>query len=321
VTIELVRKPVAMDHEWRQGAKVRSAAKTARTSDSAPTNGCHLAAVPVKPYGWGNAVTHGRDPDAAPRPSRRAPRKPTDRIQLLIVDEHPLLRAGVRTLLENEDAVEVVAEADSVDDALEMFRTSSPDVVLIDVDEATSSVVDDMRRLRDEMSEDAALVVLARHEDDEGVFRAVVGGASGHVGENANPEELVDTIMEAALGHDPIARTIALRPAVGRRVLEAYAEMSAREPAITELRLTDREVSILTLAAQGMTNQQIGRSLGVSEHTIKSAISHLLARLGLRHRTEAVVHALRHGWINPLSAHEITAAGNADGRFTGRDLI
>jgi DNA-binding NarL/FixJ family response regulator len=326
VATEVVRKPVAMDLHGRQGAKVRSAAKTARTSAAGPTNGCHLAAVLVRPYGSdiavkGIAVKDERDPDAAQRPGRRAPRKPTDKIQLLIVDEHPLMRAGVRTLLENEDAVEVVAEANSIADALDKFRTSSPDVVLMDLDEATTGAVDDMRRLRDEMSDDAALVVLSRHEDDEGVFRAVVGGASGHVGENADPEELVDTIMEAALGHDPISRTIAQRPAVGRRVLEAYAEMSAREPAATEQRLTDREASILTLAAQGMTNQQIGRSLGVSEHTIKSAISHVLARLGLRHRTEAVVHALRHGWINPLSAHEITAAGDADGRFTGRDLI
>jgi DNA-binding NarL/FixJ family response regulator len=266
-------------------------------------------------------VTDGREAGPTPRARRKAAKRPTDKIQLLIVDEHPLLRAGVRTLLEIEDAVEVVAEADSVDEALDMFRTSSPDVVLMDVDEATSDAVDDMRRLRDEMSDDAALVVLSRREDDEGVFRAVVGGASGHVGENADPEELVDTIMEAALGHDPISRTIAQRPAVGRRVLEAYAEMSAREPAVTQPRLTRREISILTLAAQGMTNQQIGRSLGVSEHTIKSAISHVLSRLGLRHRTEAVVHALRHGWINPLTAHEITAAGEADGRLTGRDLI
>ncbi|MEO6349717.1 MAG: response regulator transcription factor [Candidatus Limnocylindrales bacterium] len=248
-------------------------------------------------------------------------RKPTDKIQLLIVDEHPLVRAGVRTLLEYEDAVEVIAEADSIEDALDKFRTSSPDVVLMDVHETTTESVDDMRRLRDEMSEDAALVVLARREDDEGVFRAVIGGAAGHVGEDADPDELVDTIMEAALGHDPIAKTIAQRPAVGRRVLEAYAELSARAPAATEQRLSDREVSILTLAAQGMTNQQIGRSLGVSEHTIKSAISHVLSRLGLRHRTEAVVHALRHGWINPLGAHEITAAGDADGRYLGRDLV
>jgi DNA-binding NarL/FixJ family response regulator len=285
-----------------------------------PRTGVIWRRVPVNAYGGGNAVTDGREVGATPRGRRKAARKPTDRIQLLIVDEHPLLRAGVRTLLENEDAVEVVAEADSVDDALDKFRTNSPDVVLMDVDEATTGSVDDMRRLKDEMSDDAALVVLARREDDEGVFRAVVGGASGHVGENADPEELVDTIMEAALGHDPIQKTIAQRPAVGRRVLEAYAEMSSREPAASEPRLTDRELSILTLAARGMTNQQIGRSLGVSEHTIKSAISHVLARLGLRHRTEAVVHALRNGWINPLPTHEITAAGNADGRFVGRDL-
>ena len=80
-------------------------------------------------------------------------------------------------------------------------------------------------------------------------------------------------------------------------------------------RLTDRELSILSLAAQGQTNQQIGRILGVSEHTVKSAISMILARLGLRHRTEAVVHALRNGWITTPSMTERSAAGDPDGRF------
>jgi DNA-binding NarL/FixJ family response regulator len=216
----------------------------------------------------------------------------------LIVDEHPVLRAGVRTLLECDDGVSVVAEADSVAEAVDMARTSHPDVVLLDVNTAGADSVDDMRRLRREVP-DGALVVLARHEDDEEVYRAVVGGADGHVGETAQPEELVDTIKQAAHGDEPIQRTLVEHPAVARRVLETYAELAQRSSSKVDADVSARELRILELAAEGKTNYQIGREIGLSEHTVKGAISHLLARLRLRHRTEAVVHALRLGWISP----------------------
>lgn len=256
------------------------------------------------------------------RPSAKRSRahRPTDKIQLLIVDEHPLMRAGVRTLLDSEDRVEVVGEADSIDEALEVFRETSVDVVLMDVDAATSESVTDMRRLRDELPVDGALVVLARKQDDEGIYQSVVGGAAGHVGEDAQPEELVDTIKQAAEGREPISHTLAQRPAVARRVLETYARLVAREPARPAPDLSERELSILDFAAQGMTNQQIGRSLNLSEHTIKSAISMILARLGLRHRTEAVVHALRNGWITNPSALDEQPPGRRHRRVVRPDL-
>jgi len=197
--------------------------------------------------------------------------------------------------------VEVVAEVDNVDDAVESCRDNPPDVVLFDVDESTAETVEDMRRLRREMP-DGALVVLARREDDEEVYRAVVGGADGHVGDGARPEELVDTIKQAADGDEPITRTLVERPNVARRVLETFAELAGHRSPKHRPDISEREMRILDLAAQGMTNYQIGMSLGVSEHTVKSAISQLLARLGLRHRTEAVVYALKSGWIGPLPA-------------------
>ncbi len=229
---------------------------------------------------------------------RRVRERRTGPIELLIVDEHPVPRAGVRTLFDNDDRVSVVGEADSVAAAVDLMRANQPDVVLLDVDTANADSVDGMRRLRREVP-DGALVVLARHEDDDEVYRAVVGGADGHVGESAQPAELVETIKQAADGDEPIQRTIAERPAVGRRVLEAYAELSSRAPMAPESDVSARELRILELAAEGKTNYQIGREIGLSEHTVKGAISQLLARLRLRHRTEAVVFALRLGWISP----------------------
>lgn len=280
----------------------------------------HLAVHPVTPYRLEAAVSLERKPSAVPSAERPRARRRTDKIQLLIVDEHSLLRAGVRTLLDNDADVEVVAEADTIDEAVDVVRQGPVDVVLMDVDEQTADAVEGMRRLRDELHADGALVVLDRPGDDEGVYRAVVGGAAGHVGENAQPQELVDTIKQAAQGEDPISQTLVEHPEVGRRVLEEFAELSARGPVRKKPELTDRELSILGFAAQGQTNQQIGRSLGVSEHTVKSSISQILARLGLRHRTEAVVHALRNGWITDESVAGTPAAGSTDLRYVRPEL-
>ncbi len=219
----------------------------------------------------------------------------------MIVDEHPVLRASVRTLLESDVDVAVVGEADSVAAALEIVRATQPDVVLLDVNSADAETIGDMRRLRHAVPS-GALVVLARREDDEEVYRAVVGGADGHVSESAQPKELLDTIKQAARGGEPIRLTLVDRPAVARRVLETYAELSKRASSALESEVSEREIRILELAAEGKTNYQIGREIGLSEHTVKGAISHLLSRLRLRHRTDAVVHALRLGWISPPRA-------------------
>jgi DNA-binding NarL/FixJ family response regulator len=253
-----------------------------------------------------------RTEDRAPRRNGRASRdvRDTKPIELVIVDEHPVLRAGVRTLLENDDDVNVVAEAESVDQAVDMVRDKSPDVVLLDVDRADAQVIDDMQRLRREVP-DGALVVLGRREDDEELYRAVVGGAAGHVGDSAGPQQLVETIKEAANGEEPIHRTLAARPSVGRRVLETFAQLAQRSPRRSPPALSERELRILELAAEGMTNFQIGREIGLSEHTVKGSISSMLNRLRLRHRTEAVVHALRSGWISPPRADYAASADPA----------
>jgi DNA-binding NarL/FixJ family response regulator len=228
------------------------------------------------------------------------PERVSDSIALLIVDEHAVMRAGVRSLIENEGGVNV-AEADSVAEAVDMVRATAPDVILMDVTEATAETVDDMRRLQRE-APDMALVVMADNDGDDEVYRAVVGGAAGHVANTAQPSELVDTIRRAATGESPISDTLAQRPEVGRRVLEAFARMSARGAARPDPKLSERDLHILSCAANGMTNQQIGREIGMSEHTVKASISRMLNRLGLRHRTEAVVLAIRQGWIQSPTA-------------------
>lgn len=220
-------------------------------------------------------------------------------IELVLVDDHPLVRAGVRTILESEWGMHVVGEADSIEEAVEVMRDQQPDVVLMDLDLPGPGLMQGVQRLRRESAESAVVILTHRHGDEE-LYQAVIAGASGHCAQSDEPERLADTIRLAAVGEEPIGREIAERPSVSQRVLEMYRHMAATTVAHPEgeMLLNGRERTILGYVAQGMTNRQIGRVMGLSENTVKAALSVVLRRLGLRHRTEAVVYAVRRGWLN-----------------------
>ena len=221
-------------------------------------------------------------------------------IQLVLVDEHPLIRAGVRTMLENEWGIEVIADVESIDAALPFFSEGRPDVVLMDLDLPAPGLLQGVQRLRRE-SAGCAVVILAHRHDDDDLYRAVVAGANGHVVDDAQPSELALTIRRAANGDEPIGDLLADRPSVSQRVLEAYRKLAIYGPPLRrdeQVPLTLRQLTILRYAAEGMTNRQIARVMDYSEHTIKGEMSAILAELCLKHRTEAVVHAVRRGWIS-----------------------
>lgn len=222
-------------------------------------------------------------------------------IALVLLDEHPLSRAGVRNVLAAERDISVVAEAETVDEAVDACRNLRPDVVLVDVDLPPAQMVQSIRRLREECS-DPAVVILTHQDTDLELYGATIAGAAGHLSDAVGPDQLAETIRRAAEGEEPISDALAERPEVGRRVMETFRELSAQgaqdppEPTPTE-----RQREILTHAAEGMTNQQIARHMGISTGTVRADLSEVLRRLALRHRTEAVVHAIRRGWISPAA--------------------
>jgi DNA-binding NarL/FixJ family response regulator len=135
---------------------------------------------------------------------------------------------------------------------------------------------------------------------------ATIAGAAGHLSDAVGPAQLADTIRRAAVGDEPITDALAERPEVGRRVLETFRELasqSTQDP--SEPMPTGRQRDILTHAAEGMTNQQIARHMGLSTGTVRADVSDLLRRFALRHRTEAVVHAIRRGWISPEASPSV----------------
>lgn len=218
-------------------------------------------------------------------------------VAVLLVDQHALTRAGLRSILELEADFEVVADAASVDEALAACDERRPDVVLVDIETAAADLVNDIGRLRSGCN-GAPLVMLSHDDTDTDLFQAALAGAAGHVAADADPAELARIVARAARGDEPIGQQIRRRPTVARRVVEAFQQLAAHDAETTAPPLTERELAVLRLAAEGLTNAQIGHALGLSGNTVKLVVSGILATLGMRYRTQAVVHALREGWIS-----------------------
>lgn len=216
-------------------------------------------------------------------------------IRILIADDQPLMRSALRTCLAAEADIEVVAEAEDGVRAVEFARGLRPDVVLMDV---RMPVLDGVAATRQLMSdpEPFKVLVLTTFELDEYIVEALRAGASGFLLKDARPEELVHAVRVIAAGEAILA------PMVTRRLLDRYARrLPSFEPALkqTSRTLTTRELEVLGLVAQGMSNGEIGAELHLAESSIKTHVSHLLAKLGMAQRVQLVVLAYETGLVQP----------------------
>jgi DNA-binding NarL/FixJ family response regulator len=213
-------------------------------------------------------------------------------IRVVLVDDQALVRTGFRLILEAEDGIEVVAEAADGGAGVEAALRLRPDVVLMDIQMPGVDGLEATRRLT---AEELTVVVLTTFERDDYILEAVRAGASGFLVKNAPPEELVAAVRVAASG-DAL-----LSPSVTRRVLARMAAGAVRsdeaERRLAEL--TEREIEVLTLVAGGLSNAEIAERLVLGEATIKTHVSHLLAKLHLRDRVQAVVFAYESGLVRP----------------------
>ena len=202
-------------------------------------------------------------------------------LRILVVDDHELVRVGLRTLLSGVAGVEVVAEAGSVSEAIAMARTHRPDVVLMDVRLPDGSGVEACREIRSERP-DTRVLMLTSFADEDAVFSAIVAGASGYLLKQAKADALLDAVRTIGRGGS------LLDPAVAQKVLERVrvsATAASRDDRLSAL--SDQERKILPLIAAGKTNREIADQLFLSEHTVKAYVSDLLGKLSLRRRSEA----------------------------------
>jgi DNA-binding NarL/FixJ family response regulator len=218
-------------------------------------------------------------------------------IHVLVVDDEPLVRSGVRMILEGEDDIQIVGEAPDGNEALEQARALSPDVVILDVRMPGLDGIETTRRLL--KSTDAPrILILTTFDLDEYVYEAMKAGASGFILKNVPPAKLVDAVRTVADGDALLA------PAITRRMIERFVQRAptgtGRPAQLAEL--TERELEVLRLIARGLSNAEIATSLFLSEATVKSHVNRVLSKLGLRDRTQATVLAYETGLIEPGDA-------------------
>ena len=206
-----------------------------------------------------------------------------DAIRVLVVDDHEVVREGLRTFLRLQEGIDVVGEAgDGVEAVAEVGRLA-PDVVLMDLEMPRLDGVGAMQQIRTARSE-TRVIVLTSFGDDEKLLPAVRAGAAGYLLKSAPPQEVVRAIRAAHEGEAVID------PKAAGRLLEALA----REPPPMQ-DLTPRERDVLTCVCHGMSNKQIARELGLAEKTVKTHVGHILAKLGVTDRTQAALLAVREG--------------------------
>jgi DNA-binding NarL/FixJ family response regulator len=215
-------------------------------------------------------------------------------IKIVLADDQPLVRGGFKLILEAEADFEVVGEAGDGEEAVAVARRLQPDVVLMDVQMPKLDGLKATRRIGEEREIGSRVLILTTFEQDDYVFEALRAGASGFMLKNAAPEELVRAVRTVAAGDALLA------PSVTRRVIEEYAQraVSTKNDAGLDT-LTDREREVLRLLATGKSNAELAAHLFLGEGTVKTHVSHLLGKLGLRDRVQAVVFAYESGLVEP----------------------
>jgi len=242
-------------------------------------------------------------------------------IRVLVVDDQALVRGGFRTILDSEDGIEVVGEAANGDEAIARVAELAPDVICMDVQMPGMDGLEATRRITADATSTAAVLILTTFNREDYLFAALEAGASGFLLKNSSPEQLIDAVQVVARG-DAL-----LSPDVTRRVIEAAASRGPRveeaprrrletpsaqaafetdashppqpaEPAALST-LTEREREVLELLAEGISNAEIAQRMWVGEATVKTHVSKVLMKLGLRDRVHAVVYAYEHGIVRP----------------------
>lgn len=210
----------------------------------------------------------------------------SQKIRILAVDDHAIVREGLRWLIETEPGMELVGEAADGVEAVTKVRALHPDVILMDLVMPRKGGIEAITEIKHENPE-ALILVLTSFAEDQQIFPAIKAGALGYLLKDTSPQELLRAIRDVYHG------TPSMHPTIARRVMQELQRTSDLPP--TEDPLTEREVDVLKLVAKGMTNEEIANALFLSERTVRTHVSNILRKLHLANRTQAALHALREG--------------------------
>jgi NarL family two-component system response regulator LiaR len=217
--------------------------------------------------------------------------KTSESIRILITDDHAVVREGLRTLIGTEPGMEVVGEAADGIEAVQKACSLRPDVILLDMVMPRMDGLEAINEIKRECPE-AHILVLTSFSDDEKVFPAIKAGALGYLLKNATPQRLLNAIRDVHQGKPSLSSDIA------KKLMNELQGASDLPP--TEEPLTEREMDVLRLVAQGLSNQDIAETLVIGEGTVRTHVSNILSKLHLANRTQAALYALREG-LAPLN--------------------
>lgn len=216
----------------------------------------------------------------------------SDTISVLLADDHAVVRQGTRELLEREEGIDVVAEASDGREAVQKAIKKRPDVVVMDFAMPELNGIEATRQIK-AVAPGIAVLVLTAYDSDQYVFAFLEAGAAGYLLKDIQVDELVDAIRAVHAGES------ILHPAIARKVINRFAKPEESTYTVHRIldQLTERELEVLRLAAKGMSNREIARELTISVRTVQTHLTNVFNKMGVGSRTEAVVHALRKGWI------------------------
>ena len=211
------------------------------------------------------------------------------KIKILIVDDHPVVRKGLMTLLATEPGFEIIGEASNGVEAVEKARATQPDVILLDLIMPKQGGVETIRQIK-QLNLGCRILVITSFAEDDLIFPAIKAGALGYLLKDSSPDELLQAIRNVHEGKPSLHPTIALK------LMSEMGQESRLPP--TEEPLTERELEVLKLIAQGLTNQEIAEKLVISERTVGNHVGSILEKLHLANRTQAALYALKEGIVS-----------------------
>ena len=222
----------------------------------------------------------------------------SSRIRLILVDDQLLFRRGVRALLEDVDDIEIVGEASDGREAIELARATRPDAILMDVNMPVLNGIEATRIIKAERPE-VKIVALTVSDEDQDLFEAIKAGAQGYLLKDLRPEELFEMIRGVMRGETPIS------PAVAGKLLSEFRRRPWKDPTATAgWDLTPRELEVLQLVTEGLSNAEIAARLFIVEGTVKNHLHNILEKLHLENRLQAATYAIREGLVQPPRKQE-----------------
>lgn len=232
------------------------------------------------------------------------------RIEVIIVDDHPFFREGLRNVLSAQQDLVVVGEASDGEEAVTKTEELQPDVVLMDINLPKMNGWQAMRRIKDDWPE-IGVIMLTAYDDEEQVYHAIRAGASAYHAKDVDLNQLVYTIREVEAGDYVVGDAVLTEDEMGQWLLEKFKQFGG-ELMLEDERflspLSPREMEILRLVVKGMSNKEIAYELGISHQTVKNHVTAILRKMGVADRTQAAVHALRRGWV-PLRSEPKSRKG------------